>query len=55
MKSVRNQCMILTIQKCLIQHMQNATIAGSAILDMACEMLQLTHIQFEIEIQMQLV
>ena len=37
---------ILCIQKCLMQHMQNATIAGSAILNMAYEMLQLTCIQF---------
>ena len=47
--------MILTIQKCLMQHMQNATIAGLAILDMAYEMLQLTCIQLEIENTMQLV
>ena len=52
---VRNPCMILIIQKCLMQHMQNATIAGSAILNMAYEMLQLTCIQFGIENTMQLV
>ena len=38
-----------------MQHMQNATIAGSAILNMAYEMLQLTCIQFGIESTMQLV
>ena len=52
---VRNPCMILTIQKCLMQHMQNATKICSAILKMACEMLQLTSIRLGIELQMQLV
>ena len=36
-------------------HAKNATIAGSAILNMAYEMLQLTCIQLEIENTMQLV
>ena len=49
------KCMILTMLKCLMQHMQNATKIGPAILRMACEMLQLTSIQLGIEIQMQLV
>ena len=41
--------------ECLMQRMQDETIAGSAILKMACEMLQLSRIQFGIEIQMQFV
>ena len=36
-------------------HARNATIAGSAILNMAYEMLQLTCIQFGIESTMQVV
>ena len=38
-----------------VTHARMQTIAGSAILNMAYEMLQLTCIQFGIEIQMQLV
>ena len=38
-----------------MQHMENATKIGSAILKMASKMLQLTSIQLGIEIQMQLV
>ena len=38
-----------------MQHMQNAIIVGSAILNMAYEMVQLTCIQFGIENAMQLV
>ena len=38
-----------------MQHMQNATIAGSAILNMAYEIQQLTSIQLGIENTMQLV